>query len=140
MTLDQAVEEVSRQFERMERLYGKLVFDEWALVAVRERRVLVLHYAGPRRDDLVQVFEQDLHEFGAELMTGGKELGNYDFARFASGTHFDAYLVVGDECFLFCNNTTQSIAGITRDPRWLNAQVPFVELSEHFRTDPLVYP
>jgi len=27
---------------------------------------------------------------------------------------------------------------ITRDPHWLAAQVPFVELSDAFRADPLV--
>jgi len=40
--------------------------------------------------------------------------------------------------FLICNNTAQSMTGITEDPLWLKAQVPFVEMSEKFRTAPVV--
>jgi hypothetical protein len=48
-------------------------------------------------------------------------------------------MALGSECFLICNNTVQSMDAITADPLWLAAQVPFVELSDKFREDPLRY-
>jgi hypothetical protein len=47
-------------------------------------------------------------------------------------------MVVGRGIYLICNNTVQSMDSITKDPLWLGAQVPFVELSEKFRANPLV--
>jgi len=72
------------------------------------------------------------------LLATEHQTGDFEFARHASGTHFDAFMVLGDELYLICNNTTQSINGITKDSRWLNAQVPFAELTERFRANPLV--
>jgi hypothetical protein len=45
--------------------------------------------------------------------------------------------VLGDWLYLICNNTTQAIDKIAAEPAWKQAQVPFVELSERFRADPL---
>ena len=44
---------------------------------------------------------------------------------------------LGPAAYLFCNHTTKSMTDIRRDPRWLAAQEPFVELSAKFRSDPL---
>jgi hypothetical protein len=44
---------------------------------------------------------------------------------------------LGQGLFLICNNTVHSMDAITKDPRWLAAQVPFVELSDQFREDAL---
>jgi hypothetical protein len=46
-------------------------------------------------------------------------------------------MVLGKEIYLICNNTVQSMDAITKDPLWLGAQVPFVELSDKFRADPV---
>jgi len=46
-------------------------------------------------------------------------------------------VVLGEGIYLICNNTKSSMEEITRDPKWLNAQVPFAELSEAVRPDPL---
>ena len=48
-----------------------------------------------------------------------------------------AITVLGSTIYLICNNTRASMEEITRDPKWLNAQVPFAELSEAIRPDPL---
>ena len=32
------------------------------------------------------------------------------------------------------------MSSIAKDPLWLSAQVPFVEMSDKFRSDPLVFP
>jgi hypothetical protein len=47
-------------------------------------------------------------------------------------------MVVGPGLYLFCNNTAKAIEVIAQDPRWLKAQVPFVELGERFRDNPVV--
>jgi hypothetical protein len=124
----------------MDDLYGKVVFDEWAVVAMFDRKGRILHYTGPRKEDLLKTFSTDVREFAAALVSGQQSIGDFDFSRHGSGTHFDAYVVVGEGCYLICNNTSQSMAGITKDTRWLNAQVPFAELSDKFRSDPLIFP
>jgi hypothetical protein len=45
--------------------------------------------------------------------------------------------VLGKGLYLICNNTALSMDGITKDPHWINAQVPFVELSDKVRADPV---
>ncbi|MEY2465728.1 MAG: hypothetical protein QOD03_249, partial [Verrucomicrobiota bacterium] len=49
-----------------------------------------------------------------------------------------AFIVLGDGLYLICNNTDASMEDITKDPKWLNAQVPFAELSDKIGLDPLV--
>jgi hypothetical protein len=139
MTLEQAIELIQNHLARMDDLYGKKVFDEWAVVSVFERKAGILHYVGPRREDLQETFANDIRHFSKELMGGRQHIGHFDFSRDASGVQFDAYIVVGEGCFLVCNNTTQSMAGITKEARWLRAQVPFAELSEKFRSNPLIH-
>jgi hypothetical protein len=41
-----------------------------------------------------------------------------------------AFMALGDDVYLICNNTRSSMAEIARNPRWLSAQVPFADLSE----------
>jgi hypothetical protein len=48
-------------------------------------------------------------------------------------------MVLGEGLYLICNNTADSMEGITQEPRWIEAQVPFVELSDKIRSHPLVY-
>jgi hypothetical protein len=64
-------------------------------------------------------------------------VGDFEFARHGVGLAFESFMAVGPGVFLICNNTVQSMDGITKDPLWLGAQVPFVELSDKFRADPL---
>ena len=139
MTLDDAITVIRSHLGRMDDLYGKTVFDEWAVVAIFDRKGRILHYAGPRKEDLLKSFSTDIREFGAELLAGQQSIGDFDFSRHGAGTHFDAYVVLGEGCYLICNNTAQSMAGITKEPRWLKAQIPFAELSDRFRSEPLVF-
>ena len=62
---------------------------------------------------------------------------DFEFTRNGVGPAFESFMVVGDRMYLICNNTVQTMDAISRDPLWLGAQVPFVELSEKFRSDPL---
>ena len=54
------------------------------------------------------------------------------------GTGFESFMVLGKGTYLICNNTVQSMDGIAQDPLWLGAQVPFVDLSDKFRAEPVV--
>lgn len=139
MTLTEAIETITEQLARMDELYNKPVFDEWALVSVFDRKAKILHYRGPRRDELLANFANDIRHFTAEMVAGDLHLGHFDFSRDAEGQAFDAYMVVGEGCYLVCNNTQDSMAGITRNARWLQAQVPFAELSDCFGSNPLIH-
>jgi hypothetical protein len=72
------------------------------------------------------------------LLGGQTNVGDFEFARHGIGTGFESFLVLGPGLFLICNHTAQSMDAITQDPLWLAAQVPFVELSDAIRADPLV--
>jgi hypothetical protein len=140
MTLDEAINVMRTHVRRMQEIYQKPVFDEWAVVAMLGNKGKALFYEGPRREDFHRGFNQDAQSFAADLRRPTHNLGDFDFARHGVGTRFDAFVVVGEGLFLICNNTQQSMAAITSDPLWLSAQVPFVELSDVFRSNPLVYP
>ncbi len=140
MTLDEAINTVGMQITRMNEVYQKPVFDEWALVAMFGSKGKALHYTGPRPEEFHKAFNQDVQTFASELQQPTHNLGDFNFARHGVGTRFDAFVVAGDGLFLICNNTRQSMATITQDPLWLSAQVSFVELSETFRSNPLIFP
>ena len=140
MTLDEANKLIRSCAERMNELYGKVVFDEWAMVSLLQHRARILAYDGPRKEYFQKNFASDVQDLRAELLSNRHHLGDFEFARHGFGTKLEAFVVVGDGLYLICNNTAQSMSGITKDPLWLSAQVPFVEMSDRFRSDPLVFP
>jgi hypothetical protein len=138
MKLDEAIALIKEGTSQMDALYGSVVFDEWAIVSFREKQGRVLAYHGARKESFQKNFGADIDALKSELLSNKYATGDFEFARHASGTHFDAFMVLGDELYLICNNTAQSIHGITKDSRWISAQVPFAELTETFRANPLV--
>lgn len=138
MTLDEAIATVETHLARMNDLGGRVIFDEWALVTVFGRKARILHYNGPRREALPSTLAEDLRPFTRDLVRGEQYLGHFDFSPSAQGRAFDAYVVVGDGCFLICNNTTHTMADIREHAEWRRAQIPFAELSECFSSDPLM--
>ncbi len=137
MKIEQAKQLVLTCAAQMNERYQKTVFDEWALIAVAENKGHLLAYNGPRKRDFQTNFLADAGSLRAGLLAREHEVGDYEFARHEIGTGFESYMSVGPGVFLICNNTVQSMDAIARDPRWLGAQVPFVELSERFREDPV---
>lgn len=123
--------------EQMNSRYGSPVFDEWAVVSLVENRAKVLAYTGPRNDDFLQNFARDLGSLRAALTSGGYGAGDFEFSRHSIGTGYEAFMVVGVGLYLICNNTSDSMESIAKNPRWLGAQVPFAELSEKVRANPL---
>ena len=137
MKLDEAIALIKDYSQRMNELYGSVVFDEWSIVSFNEQKGRILSYNGPRKENFQKNFGADLESLRSELLKTKHETGDFEFARHASGTHFDAFMALGEDLYLICNNTTQSINGITKDSRWLGAQVPFAELAETFRANPV---
>ena len=137
MTLDEANLLIQAGLDLMNARYGSTVFNEWAVLALHDKGSRILHYSGPRKEDFHKNLGTDLDALRDELQSRQFGVGDFEFARHAGGTHFDAFLVLGRGFYLICNNTHASMDAITKDPRWLSAQVPFVELSDKFRANPV---
>ena len=137
MTLEEIVIQVKACAEEMNSRYGRTVFDEWAMVSLLENKARVLAYLGPRNDDFLANFAKDLGSLRSGLLHAGYGIGDFEFARHGVGTGFEAFMVLGAGIYLICNNTRESMDAIGKDPRWLAAQVPFAELSEKVRSNPL---
>jgi hypothetical protein len=138
MTLDKATQLIGTCTEQMNARYQKPVFDEWAVVALQPTRGRLLAYAGPRKQDFQKNFVSDAGALRPALLKKEQQAGDFEFARHGVGTGFESFMVLGKDVYLICNNTVQSMDGITRDPLWLGAQEPFVDLSDKFRNDPVM--
>jgi hypothetical protein len=136
MTIEEATKWVKQCAEQMNARYKKVVFDEWAIVSLAHKKSRILSYSGPRNDDFLKNFANDLGALRTELLKP-RPTGDFEFARHGVGTMFEAFMVLADGVYLICNNTMNSMDGITGDARWIDAQVPFVELSDRVRSNPL---
>ena len=138
MTVDEANQLIKSCADKMNARYEKVVFDEWAIISLAENKARLLAYIGPRKDGFQKNFLNDAGSLRAGLLTQEYHAGDFEFARDGVGPAFESFMALGNRTFLICNNTVQSMDGIAKDPLWLGAQVPFVELSEKFCADPLV--
>jgi hypothetical protein len=138
MTLDQATELIELCAEQMNARYKKVVFDEWAVISLAEHKGRLLAYIGPRKEGFQKNFLTDVGALRDGLLNQEYNVGDFEFARHGVGLAFESFMVLGKGIYLICNNTVQSMDGITQDPLWLGAQVPFVELSEKVRDNPVV--
>jgi len=138
MTSKEAVQHIKTCSEQMDaRYHHKVVFDEWAVIALGGRKGRLLAYIGPRRAGFQRNFLTDAGPLMDGLLAQNTNPGDFEFARHGIGTGFEAFLTLGENIFLICNNTVQDMDGITKDPCWIGAQVAFVDLSEKFRADPM---
>ena len=137
MKLDAARTHLRTCRERMNTLYRKPVFDEWAIIAMRGNRAEVLDYEGPRAER----FKKSLLDDAAllcEAMEGRQyATGDFEFVQNGDGSSFDAAIKLGEAIYLLCNHTTGSMSELRADPLWREAQKPFVALCEKFLSDPL---
>ncbi len=140
MSLDEAMKLINGCARQMNDLYEAVVFDEWAILQLAEKKGKILNYTGPRKDAFQMNFLADADALRAEFLSSKHGDGDFEFARHGAGTRFDAFMVLGDGVFLICNNTTKSMNEITKDTRWLGAQVPFVDMSDKFRSNPIKLP
>jgi hypothetical protein len=137
MTLDETFAEIKTCAEKMNARYGNPVFDEWAIVSLVENKARVLAYIGPRNDEFLKDFAKDLGALRTELHTDKYSAGDFEFERHGVGTGYEVFMVLGNGIYLICNNTRESMDSIAKNPRWLDAQVPFVELGDRIRDNPL---
>jgi hypothetical protein len=138
MTLDEVNGLIKNCASQMNVRYGSVVFDEWAVISLAENKARILSYTGPRNDDFLRNFAKDLGTLRTALLGGHYGPGDFEFARQGIGTGFESFLVLGTGVYLICNNTHESMDSITKNPRWLEAQVPFAELADKVRAHPLV--
>jgi len=138
MKLNEAIALIKQQTERMNSLYGSTVFDEMAIVSFRDKKGRILDYSGPRKESFQKNFANDVEELKSELLTKIHEPGDFEFARHGTGQLLDAFIVAGNDLYVIWNATASSMAEITKEARWLKAQVPFAELAEQFRADSIV--
>jgi hypothetical protein len=138
MTLDEVKNLIKTCSEQMDAGYGRTVFNEWAIVSLAENRARVLAYIGPRNDDFLKNFANDLGSLRAELLTTSYGVGDFAFARHGVGTRFEGFMMLGAALYLICNHTRESMDTIAKDPKWLTAQVPFAELGDRLRMNPLL--
>jgi hypothetical protein len=138
MTLDEMINRIAACAGQMDALYGGVVFDEWAIVSLVENKARIIKYTGPRNDDFLKNFAKDLGALRTEMLDANYGHGDFAFTRQAAGTNFEAFMVLGGGFYLICNNTTETMDEITKNPRWLGAQVPFAELSDKVREKPLL--
>jgi hypothetical protein len=137
MNLADARSAVILAIGRMNALYQKPLFDEWVLVKLAREEGAILAYNGPRAETYQRRFKTDIAPLQLELEGKKLAVGDFEFAPNAQGAHFDACVRLGPAAYLFCNHTTKTMTQIRQDPRWLEAQKPFVGLAQEFREDPL---
>jgi hypothetical protein len=137
MTLEEIRGKIAACAEQMNARYGSTVFDEWVVVSLERNRARILHYTGPRNDEFLKNFVADLGALRTALLDDKYGAGDFEFSRHGTGTRIDALMVLGNDLFLLCNHTRESLAAIAKNPLWLKAQVPFVELAETVRANPL---
>jgi len=137
MILDEIARQIKVCAEQMNSRYGFVVFDEWAVISLAENKARVLFYIGSRNDDFLKNFVRDLGSLRADLQGGQYGPGDFEFSRHGTGTGIESFMVLGQGLYLICNNTAESMDSITKNPRWLAAQVPFAELADRVRANPL---
>lgn len=137
MNLETAKLQIDKYFTRMNQAYGRVVFDEWLIVSRQAGSVHLLHYQGPRAATIMESLADEtsaLRQSGAHIHS---DPGQFDFTREGAGSDFDAYVCVGKDCFLLCNNTQKSMQEVSADTNWLSAQGEFLNLSQYFVVDGL---
>jgi hypothetical protein len=139
MNLDETMTAIRSCATRMNAQYGQTVFDEWVVLSLLQQQARVLGYVGPRSDDFLNSFGDDLGQLRAALRTGGYQIGDFEFTRQGKGTKFEAFMFLGDGLYLICNNTQCTMDDIAKNPKWLSAQVPFAELSDQVRSSPMTH-
>ena len=137
MKIDLARQHLRACRERMNSLYRKPVFDEWAVSAMKDGRASVLDYEGPRAESFARTLLDDAALL-CEAMEGRQySAGDFEFVQDAKGSSFDATVKLGEAVYLLCNHTAGSMAELRAVPLWREAQKPFVSLCEKFHSDPL---
>lgn len=137
MTLSSAEALVFRYLTRMNTLYLRPFFDEWALLGIAPAGPSIRFYHGPRAEGFRARLVVDSTALRAVMDRRVYETGDFEFAQNAAGEGYDACIRTGDASYLVCNNLDATMDELRRDPQWLKVQGVWFELAEQFRADPL---
>lgn len=138
MNLEAAISRIRGTFEKMNAAYQRQVFDEIAIIGLGDGGLTLHHYDGPRESEFMAGFADDSVSLRKELTEEQTGVGGeFSFTREGDGAAMDAYICLGPNVYLFCNNTAKSMSEVTRDPRWLDAQGEFLNASQFFAVDPV---
>src|SRR5690242_7268165 len=109
MTLDDISAKIRTCAEKMNSRYGGVVFDEWVVVSLDHNRARILYYTGPRNDEFLKNFVNDLGPLRTALLNAAYGPGDFEFARHGVGTGIESFLVLGNALYLVCNDTRKSM-------------------------------
>jgi hypothetical protein len=117
MTLEETIGQIKACAREMDAHYVKPVFDEWAVISLLEDKARVLACLGPRNDDFLNNFANDVGTLRAELHDTKYGIGDFEFSRHGTGTRFEAFMILGAGFYLICNNTRETMDTIAKNPR-----------------------
>jgi len=140
MNLSEAAQLIRSTARRMDAACRETVFDEFGIVERAGDRHSLCWYSGSRRQAYIRAFGNETEMLRQESLSryfNRYEIGDFEFVQDGSGPQTEAFVVVGDELYLLCTNTLKSMSEIANNPRWIEAQAAFIEMSERFQNDPL---
>lgn len=138
MNLQTAISRIAKSFSKLDAAFGRPLFDELAIVSLAGGAFKILYYKGRNKSEFMAEFAENTLLLRKELSEDQTALGGeFSFTRDGEGANMDAYICLGPDAYLFCNHTHSTMEEITKDPRWLDAQGEFFNLSQYFAVDPL---
>jgi len=137
MKLDQANKLIQLCAEQMNARYRKVVFDEWAVISLTDNKGRLLSTWVPGRPGSRKTFSPTRANCGARCSLSSLTRGISSLPATEWGPGLNRSWPWGG--IIPDLQQYRPIHGrYHQDPLWLSAQVPFVDLSERFRNDPLV--
>lgn len=141
MNLKDSISIISGGLNSMNEIYGRPLFDEIAIVALKERMPEIYYYEGPRGASFANEFLANTQAIRSELdkLATHRESfgGELFFTNEGDGVHMDACLCIGPpQVYLFCNNVRKSMVEIRADPKWPECKSKLQAISASFSLNP----
>lgn len=111
MDLPTARARIEEATARMNQVYGRPLFDEWAILSLSAKGCLSA-YGGPRAEAFRKALPDDVGPLF--VATKGKEIheGDLEFAEHAEGTAYDVLMKIGPVSYLVLNHTGETLANL----------------------------
>jgi len=132
MKMEKAQEWIKEALEKMDSVMGEPVFDEWLIAEKTATGWKILDYEGQRKEECLEEFHSDIAALHDTLDPSTALAGDFAFSHEGFGSGFDAHICMGSSCFVLFNNTKKNTDEITKSPKWMQAQIHFATLAEHF--------
>jgi hypothetical protein len=135
MDLNQVIRRIDDCVLQMNARYSDIVFNEWAIVAIGDRRIRLLNYKG-KRPDFMDRFLLDAGALRHQLFLNHQP-GYFAFDSTGVGTGFESFVSLGSGLSLIWNHTLRSMDDIRQNPRWIASQASFADLTDRLCIDPV---